>query len=198
MNLSSFIFFILVVSTTPGPNNILSLANAGKYGFKKTLPFIFGVSIGMFTLLMITMVFGVKILEIFPKIKGFMGIIGASYMLYLAYNIINDKTDLNEIQGDEETKQNSLTDGFLLQIINPKAVFFTITLMSNFILPNIKSVYLIVLISVFIAVEIIIAVSSWALFGSIFQKVLSKNRIIFNRIMAMLLLYSAITVSGII
>ncbi|WP_312815044.1 hypothetical protein [Sedimentibacter sp.] len=40
-NLSAFISYAFITSFTPGPNNIMSMTNATKYGFKKSLPFNF-------------------------------------------------------------------------------------------------------------------------------------------------------------
>lgn len=41
-----FLLYVFVNSFTPGPNNIMSLAYASKYGYRKTLMFILGVMTG--------------------------------------------------------------------------------------------------------------------------------------------------------
>lgn len=37
MSISGIIFFVLAMTSTPGPNNILTMANAGRYGYAKTI-----------------------------------------------------------------------------------------------------------------------------------------------------------------
>jgi threonine/homoserine/homoserine lactone efflux protein len=41
-SLLPFLLFAFVASITPGPTNILVLSNSARYGFKATLPIIFG------------------------------------------------------------------------------------------------------------------------------------------------------------
>lgn len=43
MPLLSFLLYVFVTSFTPGPNNIMAMLFATKYGFKKTLGFCLGV-----------------------------------------------------------------------------------------------------------------------------------------------------------
>ncbi|MCB6144381.1 hypothetical protein LHK12_02045 [Providencia rettgeri] len=43
--------FSFVTSITPGPNNIMLLASGINFGFRKTLPHSFGVSIGFLIML---------------------------------------------------------------------------------------------------------------------------------------------------
>ncbi|HWJ02835.1 MAG TPA: lysine transporter LysE, partial [Verrucomicrobiae bacterium] len=35
-NFAAFLSYVLVTSFTPGPNNIMSMSNASRYGFKKS------------------------------------------------------------------------------------------------------------------------------------------------------------------
>ena len=47
-NLTAFIGYMIAVTFTPGPNNILVMTNAGTYGFKKTFNYMMGGAIGVF------------------------------------------------------------------------------------------------------------------------------------------------------
>lgn len=42
-NWRTFLVYILVMTFTPGPNNIMAMVTAGKYGFKKAMEFVAGV-----------------------------------------------------------------------------------------------------------------------------------------------------------
>ena len=67
----ALISFYLIMYITPGPNNSMILASGIKFGFLKTIPVIFGITIGHnFQLFLVCIGFG-KIFEIFPDIQFF-------------------------------------------------------------------------------------------------------------------------------
>ena len=47
-NFTAFLSYVLVVSFTPGPNVVLSMVNANKFGFRKTFKFLLGIFVGFF------------------------------------------------------------------------------------------------------------------------------------------------------
>jgi len=209
-NLSAFLSYVIVVSFTPGPNNIMSMANASRFGYKKTLRFILGVCTGFFLIMLLSGYFNLLLFNIIPKIKIFMGILGAGYMIYLASKIMKskdtdnkkeNKENIDDENSDEIKKKNNKTNSFLtgitMQFINPKAILYGITVVSNFIIPFYKSNIALFLFSLFLAFIAFMANSSWALFGTLLNRFLSKYRREFNIVMGLLLIYSAISISGI-
>lgn len=120
-----------------------------------------------------------------------MMILGAGYMLYLAFKILTSTSSGN---GNEGGKYNSFLAGMLLQFINPKGVLYGITVVATFILPYYTSHSSLLLLSLFLGFVGILSTASWSLFGSVFQKLLSKYRQPFNIVMALLLVYSAVSI----
>lgn len=199
-NVGAFLSYVFVVTFTPGPNNIMAMANAGKYGFKETIKFNWGVFTGFLILLLSSSYFNLFLFNVIPKIKTFMGILGAGYMLYLAFKIMSSK---DEEKDEKETikdnkKLNLYLSGLALQLINPKVILYSITVISNFIIPYYKSNMALILFSLLLSIIGFASITSWALFGSIFNKFLSKYKKQFNIVMGILLIYSAISVSGLI
>ena len=45
--------FAIIAAITPGPNNIILSTNAVNYGFKDTIPLIFGVFFGVLSVLIL-------------------------------------------------------------------------------------------------------------------------------------------------
>lgn len=165
---------------------------ANHYGYKKTSPFCFGVAVGFFFLLLACHLFNHLLISILPVIELPLTILGVGYMLYLAYKTIFSKdTNLEE----KQNSKNLFYLGLLTQFINPKGVLFSITLVTAFILPNYHSFFAYFIISILIGGVGFMSSSSWSLFGSIFQKYLSKYRKVFNILMALLLVYSAYTIA---
>ena len=39
----NFLSYAVVTAVTPGPNNLMSLSNAGRLGFRRALPFNLGI-----------------------------------------------------------------------------------------------------------------------------------------------------------
>jgi len=191
MSVLSFLLYVFVTSFTPGPNNIMAMLFANKYGFKKTLRFCFGVSAGFFVIMLLASYFNLLLHNFIPKIELPMMILGAGYMLYLAVKILTSK---NSEKDDDAGKYNSFFAGMLLQFVNPKGVLYGITVVGTFILPYHTSNVSLLLFSFFLAVVGFMSTSSWSLFGSMFQALLSKYRNQFNVVMAFLLVYSAISI----
>lgn len=209
-SISAFLSYVFAVSFTPGPNNIMSMANASKYGYRKTLKFILGVISGFFVIMILCGYFNLLLFNLMPKIKVFMSILGSGYMLYLAVKIMRSKDEAtdkdNENIPDEITAHNSYEEkkdlnffftGLTMQFVNPKGILYGIFVMSNFIIPYYKSNIALILFSILLGFIGFIATSCWALFGSIFNKFLSKYSKEFNMVMGLLLIYSAISISGI-
>lgn len=189
-----FLSYVFVVTFTPGPNNILSLVNANKFGYKKTLNFLLGIFTGFTIIILLSSYFNLLLFKIIPKIKIYMGILGALYMTYLAVKIMTGKLEKNE---DSDQQLNTFYTGVLLQFINPKVILYGITVVSNFIIPHYKSNIALIMFSVLLASAAFVSTSCWALFGSIFREFLAKYERPFNIAMGLLLLYSAYTISGI-
>lgn len=191
INLFAFVSYVFVTSFTPGPNNIMSMTNANRDGFKKTLNFTLGVGSGFLVLMLACSYFNLILFNLIPKIKIFMSIIGSAYMIFLAYKIYNDKS--SEDEGSNK-HMNSFLTGFLMQFINPKAILYGITAISNFIIPYYNTHAALILFSVLLAFIGFVSTTSWALFGALFQKFLSRYRKGFNTAMSLLLLYCAVVI----
>lgn len=189
-NFTAFLSYVFMTTFTPGPNNIMSMSNASRYGLKKSILANVGVFFGFFIIISLCSIFSVTLYSLIPSIQPIMTYIGAAYILWLAW-----KTYKTTPHGDDknETHTNTFLSGLLLQFVNPKVILYGITTVSTFIVPYYKSVFALASFSVFLAFIGFIATCCWALFGSIFQRFLFKNDKIINVIMALLLVYCAVS-----
>ncbi|GIN19197.1 hypothetical protein J1TS3_03310 [Siminovitchia fordii] len=117
---------------------------------------------------------------------------GMGYMLYLAFKTLTSKDHHNDRK--DASSKNLFVIGTILQFINPKGILYSVTVVTTFILPYYHSYFSYLIFSLFLGIVGFISSSSWSLFGSIFQKLLAKYRRPFNIIMALLLVYSAISI----
>jgi cysteine/O-acetylserine efflux protein len=200
MNLIDFgalIPFALITTFTPGPNN-LSCASMGiNFGIKKTMPYLFGIITGFFLLLLLCGFFSNLLLTAIPSIEPILRWIGATYILYLAYGTFNKASFSFKEKSDQFLW--GFYKGVLLQFINPKGIIYSLTLYSVFLNPLIGNFFYIVLFSLGFALLCFCSILTWALFGAIINQYLhqAKLRIILNSILALLLVYTAIKITGI-
>ncbi len=187
---AAFVTYILITAFTPGPNNIMSMSNASRLGFRKSFPFNLGILMGFFLVTGLCTLFSSLLFAVMPKIKIVMQVIGAAYMLYLAWKTWHDASDFQS-----DGAQLGFVSGALLQFINPKIYIYSVTLMSAYILPHFSDFGPLL---GFIAVLSFTGFASticWALFGSAFKSLFSgsgKSRVL-SAVMALLLVYCAVS-----
>lgn len=156
---------------------------------------------GVFSLILLSSILIDQIYAFFPWIDRYLGIFGAIYISWLAYEIITSpspqKTQEENVRDD--TDKFGFFKALLLQYVNPKAILYAITIASTFILNIFSSILGIALIALALAFIAFIATSTWALLGSTFNRFLTKPQYgkIFNWIMGILLIYTALSVAGV-
>ena len=216
---SGFISYVLIATFTPGPNNIMSMTNAAKFGYKRAVRFCFGVWIGFTAVLALCALFCKLLQDSIPAIEPYMAVAGAVYILFLAYSTLRDKprdpagAKSGAVRHENETqsgfpepgirpahsqktrlKTDSVLSGAVLQFVNVKCILFGITLMSTYILPYYADIVTITLIVLLLSTAAFISTNCWALFGSVFQRVFIRHKKAVSIIMALLLVYCAVTI----
>jgi threonine/homoserine/homoserine lactone efflux protein len=187
-NWFAFVSYVLVTTFTPGPNNIMSLANACKFGFRRTLRFTLGVCAGFFLVVGLSIAFTIVLYRVIPTIRPVMTVIGAAYILWLAYKTVTAKA-----HDDGAAGQNTFLSGMVLQFLNPKAILYGLTAASTFIVPYYKAIPILVAFAAALAAVSFVSTSSWALFGSVFERFMAKYHTAFSWIMGALLVYCAVS-----
>ena len=187
-HLYDFLIYCFITAYTPGANNLLSMSNAIRLGFRRSIRFNFGILAGFAVIMSACAAFSATLYSFLPKIKIVMQISGAAYMLYLAWKVWKNSSELSADSGREAC----FLSGMGLQFANPKIYIYAITAMSLYILPVHHSAS--ALIGFTVILTLIGASGSfvWALFGSAFCKFFSKHTRVVNTIMALLLIYCAV------
>lgn len=187
-----FLSFAIPTSISPGPNNISTMAFCMGMGYRKTFPYILGIAVGTFIIFLICAALSFGLSQLVPDIITYLKYIGAAYILYLAF-----KTSRLNI-GDESRPQVAARfhDGLLLQLVNPKAIFYGMTIYSTFLQPLVGNKFYLTLSAVGLAMFTFLVVSFWGLFGTIIFRYLKNNTIrrIFAIVMASALVYVAIEI----
>ena len=185
----SFLAYAISTAATPGPNNITSMSNGSKLGFRKALPFNFGIWTGFSVVMLVCTLFCSLLSTLIPKIKTPMLIVGSLYMLYLAWCTYKDSSGINEIHS-----HSGFRSGLLLQFVNPKIYIYCIVSMEAYILPyyNEQPFYLFSF-AMLLAFMGFLCTLCWSAFGSAFKLLFTKYARIVNTIMSLLLVYCAVS-----
>jgi cysteine/O-acetylserine efflux protein len=185
----AFLSYVLLTTFTPGPNNIMSLSNASRLGFRKTLRFTAGVFAGFFFVIALSCAFTLTLFKALPAIKPVMTVVGAAYILWLAYKTVTAKP--HEAAGFGAS--GTFMSGALLQFMNPKGVLYGITAASTFLVPYYTSWLVLAGFCLFMAAVSFVSTSSWAAFGSVFERFLADHHRTVGLVMGALLVYCAVS-----
>ncbi|NMC45745.1 MAG: LysE family transporter [Chloroflexi bacterium] len=196
LNWAGMLPFVLITTFTPGPNNISSASMGMLYGYRKSLPFLMGIVSGFFMVMLLSGTLSQTLVELLPSFEIILRVVGAIYIGWLAYETLRSSYDF------ELTGQPPLTfwRGFLMQLLNVKAIFYGMTLYSNFLHPLSGRVDWLLLSAVCLAGLGWCSVTVWTLFGTVIHRYLKKPvlRKAVNIALAGLLLYTAVEISGVL
>jgi threonine/homoserine/homoserine lactone efflux protein len=187
--LLAFIAFAFVTSVTPGPNNMMLLASGVNFGLRRSLPHMFGISLG-FMLLVASVGLGLgQLFEQVPLLYNVLRYLGAAYLLYLAWKIANSGAP--DSQSDTAGKPFSFLQAAAFQWVNPKAWIMAIGAITTYT-PQENFVVNVLLIAALFALVNCPSVGLWTVAGSLLRNWLSNARAlrIFNVSMAVLLVAS--------
>ena len=123
--------FSLAMSITPGPVNMMIISSGVNHGFRKTVPFVSGATIGFTLLLILTGLGLLNIVNHYPSLLLVMEILGASFIIYMGYKIANLRADITV--KNQYKKIPKFYEGFLLQWLNPKAWIACVSGVSMFV-----------------------------------------------------------------
>ena len=189
------ISFVIVTTFTPGPNNISSAAMGAAYGYRRSLPYLFGITSGFFLIMLTAAYLSSALLGIMPFAEQYLRWIGSSYILYLAISTL--RADYGFLGNSEDTR--AFTKGFVLQIFNPKVAVYGLTLYSTFLAGISGHIAWLSFFAAIFAMTALAATSTWAICGAAIRSSLKKElfRKAVNIVLALLLVYTAVKLSGI-
>ena len=196
IDLVPFLSFVLVTTFTPGPNNISSASMGVLHGYKKTVKYCLGIATGFFGVMLLCGLISTTLLRILPGVETPLRIAGAVYILWLAFETLHTSYTF------EDTDQRPLgfARGVLLQVLNPKVVVYGLTLFSTFLSSITGNPTYLILLTLFLSSMSFCSTSTWALFGASIRTYLHQPKIRqgVNFILALLLVYTAIELSGLL
>ena len=197
MSLSVFIEMTLSAILTvwsPGPNNILLLSNASKYGVRGNLRFMIGIWSGSLTLMCLSGLFCGTLGRIIPGIQPVMKYLGAAYILYLSWQTWRRLPPSDQVQEKKPTWKM----GFFLQMINVKIIIYGLTMFSAYILPYETRVPMLFAFAVYLMILGALGNLIWTFAGNVLKRGYSSHYRLMNGVMALLLVCRSLRIVGVL
>jgi threonine/homoserine/homoserine lactone efflux protein len=172
--------YCFVMSSTPGPNNMMLTASGANFGFRGSLPQILGINTGGFIQTLLTCLGLGALFTAYPMLQTALRVGGALYLLVLAWQLTGSGA-----RDARLARPVSFWQGALFQAVNPKSWLKAITLASVFMppgLPPLAGALLVATIGLVIGFP---CISMWALFGVAIRRLLARPgwQRVFNAIM---------------
>ena len=170
-NLLPLMTYCLIMSGTPGPNNVMLAASGANFGYRGALPAILGIQAGGFVLCFICCMGLGSVFIAYPLAQQVLRVAGALYLIYLAWKL--SAASIGEAQA---AKPVSFIEAALFQALNPKSWVKAVTIASVFMpveLGAANAALLVGLVGVLVGLP---CSSTWALFGVSIRSLLREPR----------------------
>lgn len=191
--LAGLMAFAFVTTVTPGPNNLMLMASGANFGFKRTLPHMLGIMVGVSVMVMVVGGGLMTLFDTYPVLNTLLQAVSITYLLWLAWKVANAaplKTS------DEKGTPMTFLQAAAFQWVNPKAWAMCLSAITLYA-PDHTLLSVVLVASVFAMVSFP-AISIWAWLGLMVRQWLTSSRRyrVFNIAMAVLLVASLYPVLG--
>ncbi|WP_028456479.1 LysE family translocator [Chitinilyticum litopenaei] len=184
----AFASYIAVMSITPGPNNIMLASSGVNFGFRRTVPHIFGISLGCALQLALCTVALTLVLRWIGPLRLPFALAGCGYLLWLSWQLARAGAP-GEAAGRAAHRPMSVWGAAIFQWINPKAWVMVVNTAILFAPAQSQLLQGAALLSLGIALINLPCISVWALAGDALRRQLQHPAAlrIFNLTMAVLM-----------
>jgi threonine/homoserine/homoserine lactone efflux protein len=182
--------YCFVMSSTPGPNNVMLTASGANFGYRGALPQILGINVGVALQTFVCCLGLGSLFASAPLLQDGLRIAGALYLIVLAWKL----SGAGGINSGEAPRPVSFWQGLMFQAVNPKSWVKAVTIASVFMPAGLSPVQGGLVAALLGSVIGFPCSSSWALFGVAIRRWLDDpaKRRIFNLSMGGTLLVLAI------
>lgn len=163
--------FCLVATGTPGPNNMINLAQGVRVGFWRAYPFALGTGIGLAAMLTLAGAGLAAAFADYPWLHMGMKALTVAFILYLAWMLVT----AGPIGETADGAPVGLLGGMLFQWINPKSWFAVLSIATTY-LPADADWRLALLAGGALGLTAALTQPVWILFGAALRRLLQDAR----------------------
>lgn len=137
MSLEYYLLYIAIAALTiasPGPGILLTVRNTLHSGFSYALPGIAGIAAGMCMIAVISATALGVLLAQSALAFSLLKYLGAAYLLYLGLKMLRNQQSAQVLPASkEQTPTARFLESFTICVLNPKPIFFFLSLFPQFI-----------------------------------------------------------------
>ena len=123
------IVYMITMAITPGPNTILSMANASEKGFLRGITLNFGMLAGITCISLLSYALLSFLTSVIPALMNALRILAVIYLLYLSIHMIRSSGSASTVSG------GGFMTGMILQFLNVKVMLLCVSAQSAYIIP---------------------------------------------------------------
>ncbi|MEU4742658.1 LysE family translocator [Actinosynnema sp. NPDC023658] len=163
--------FAVAATFTPGPNALLLLTVAARFGLRPAVPAALGVAIGIPSVIVVMGAGLGGVLDAVPRLRVVMHVLATLYICWLGWQILRMGPPGQTLPDD--ARPVTLWQAAALQWINPKVWTMAIGAIGAYGLED-RPIVGALLVGAVFAVVCVPAVSAWTLFGSALRRWLTS------------------------
>ena len=167
------VLFVVVATITPGGATTLATASGAQFGFRRSLPLLAGITVGLATLAAAAAAGLASILLSAPSMRLIMKVAGSAYLLWLAWTIARGgPPDMRESLG----VPTSFLGGAGLLLLNPKGWAMALAASAAFATVASGPGHLALLLGAVFGIAAAFSLSMWCIAGQLLARLLRSDR----------------------
>jgi threonine/homoserine/homoserine lactone efflux protein len=178
MELYSLFFFMAAATVlSPGPGVVMTLTNALRYGLCGTVGGIFGIAFGALVVAAISATSLGIVLATSALAFTILKLVGAAYLVYLGVRLwMSPPVRLVGQSAHKASFGKRFIEGLSLQVTNPKAIFFFLSMFPQFIRPDKSYAFQFAALVLMYGALVVVIHCSYALFARRAKSWLTSER----------------------
>lgn len=196
----SMLGFALATCITPGPNNFMLMSSGALFGFRRTLPHIFGIQIGFITLTTAAVLgLGAVVLRM-PWLILVVRIAGAGWLTWLAIGFLRAARKQSDEDAPSRIQKHSrplrFHEAAFFQWANPKGLIIALSASGAYLGISPDPTLRVVTICGAFTVMGMLSATTWTIGGDLLNRLMSTGRSarLLNLMMGFLLLATAVII----
>ena len=169
----ALLLFVMIATLTPGGATALATASGVHFGFRHSVPLIFGIALGLASLAAVSAVGLGVVLRAAPALMWLMKTIGTAYLLFLAWRIAASGSPADMAASRVPL---SAWSGALLLWLNPKAWAMTLGAAASFSALSGSACWLAGILGTAFGVAALISLSLWCAVGRTLARILRTEQ----------------------
>ena len=168
---------------SPGPANMLLVSSGLKFGFRNSIPFVFGIVLSKQFIIWPIVLGIVNLSNLHESIYIIMKYVAAAYIVFLAVKMYNMKI----IRNLADEKPPSFSQGLVVHPLNPKAWLMISTASATFMPRDMSPIEAALILSpTFLIIQLVLH-PIWCYFGSWIAKKISGS--IFEKLFLFIIMF---------